>query len=269
MPLLDVNGTDLYCEVRGAGPSLLLIMGATGDSGVFEEFADLLAEDFTVVTYDRRGNGRSPAPAGWDATSAEEQSDDAAALLHALDLAPAAVFGTSMGGIFALTTVLRHPQAVRAAVLHEPAVFALFDDPEAVRRRVTDVVTAAMEVGGPPAAFETFIRSVAGDENWERLDPRVRGRMLASADTYFGKEIGRFDGYSPDDRTLAAIKAPVQLLVSEDSLPEFGQAAGRLAPRLGIEVTSVPGTHFAYLDHPHELAQTVRSLLTVAKPAHP
>ena len=57
--------------------------------------ADLLADEFTVICYDRRGNGRSPRPAGWARTSPEEQADDAAALLTALGLAPAAVYGSS------------------------------------------------------------------------------------------------------------------------------------------------------------------------------
>ena len=33
--MLEVNGTELYYEVRGAGPPLLLIMGATGEAGHF------------------------------------------------------------------------------------------------------------------------------------------------------------------------------------------------------------------------------------------
>jgi pimeloyl-ACP methyl ester carboxylesterase len=261
MPTVHVNATELYYELRGAGPPLLLIMGATGDGGVFERFADLLAEDFIVVTYDRRGNGRSPRPAVWATTSPEEQADDAAALLDALGLAPAAVFGTSSGGIFALAMLIRHRQAVRAAILHEPALFTLFDDPEEARNTVTKAVTAGMEAGGPLVALERFIRLVAGDTNWEQLDPTVRERMRASAGTYFGNEIGKFDTYLPDDETLLSIAVPVHVLVGEDSLPYFAQAAGRLAARLQICITRVSGTHFGYLDHPAELAQTVSALL--------
>jgi len=101
MPTVTVNGTELYHEVRGTGPPVLLIMGATGDGGHFDKLADLLADEFTVITYDRRGNGRSPVPAGWETTSPEEQADDAAALLDALGTGPAAVFSTSSGGVFA------------------------------------------------------------------------------------------------------------------------------------------------------------------------
>ena len=44
MPTLTVNGTALYHEVRGDGPALLCIMGASGDAGHFERLGDLLAD---------------------------------------------------------------------------------------------------------------------------------------------------------------------------------------------------------------------------------
>src|SRR3989442_12703768 len=99
MPSSTVNGTDIYYEIRGSGPPLPFISGATGDAGHFERVADLFADEFTVVTYERRGNSRSSAPEGWDTTSPDEQADDAAALLAALALSPAAVHGNSYGAI--------------------------------------------------------------------------------------------------------------------------------------------------------------------------
>jgi pimeloyl-ACP methyl ester carboxylesterase len=114
MALVAVNGTELYHEVRGSGPPVLLIMGFTGDGGHFETLAELLADEFTVVTYDRRGNGRSPRPAGWVKTSPEEQADDAAALLAALDLGPAGVYGSSAGASFALCLTSAIPSGFAA-----------------------------------------------------------------------------------------------------------------------------------------------------------
>lgn len=268
MPTVTVNATELYYELRGAGPSVLLIMGTTGDAGHFETLAELLADEFTVVTYDRRGNGRSPPPPGWDTTSPEQQAADAAALLAALDLAPAAVYGSSSGANFALCLTISEPGSVLGAVLHEPVLVQLYDDPSA-RAAVRSLIEQGMQAGGPPAALELFWRLVATDAGWERLKPDLRERMLASATTFFGVEVGSYEGYLPDDATLAAIAAPCMVVVSDDSLPVFAQAAGRLAPRVGAEVIRTPGTHTAYHDHPDELAQTIRPFLRRVSAADP
>jgi pimeloyl-ACP methyl ester carboxylesterase len=260
-PTLTVNDVELHHEVRGDGPPVLLVMGATGVGAHFAQIARLLADEFTVVTYDRRGNGRSPPPAGWSETSTEEQADDAAALLAALGLSPAAVFGTSTGAVFTLCMLVRHPEAVRGAILHEPGLFELFDDPDGTRQVVKDLVAKGMQEGKLPGAMEQFWRFVAGDASWEGLEPGLRGQMLDSAGTYFGMERGRFDAYVPPDDVLAAIAAPVAVMAGERTRPVFVQASRRLAERLGVEVMRVPGAHAAYLDHAPELAEAMRPFL--------
>ena len=39
-----VASAELYYEVRGRGPALLLIAGATGDAGHFEQVADVVTK---------------------------------------------------------------------------------------------------------------------------------------------------------------------------------------------------------------------------------
>ena len=260
MPRANVNGTELYYEIRGTGEPLLLIMGGSGDGGHFDAIADLLCDEFTVVTYDRRGNGRSPAPAGWTTTSPEEQADDAAGLLAALVRSPAVVCGTSSGAPFALCLLARHPEAVLGAILHEPALFALLDDLDAVRAPLRARIGSAMETRGPQAATEPWWRYVAGDDAWNKLAPDLRERMTASSETLFGIELGTYERYLPDDETLTALAPRVRLLVSADGLPPYTEAARRLGQRLGTDVETTPGTHTAYHDHPSEFAQAIRRL---------
>jgi pimeloyl-ACP methyl ester carboxylesterase len=62
VPRINVNEAELYYEIRGTGAPLLLIMGGSGTGGHFDAIAGLLSDEFTVITYDRRGNGRSPCP---------------------------------------------------------------------------------------------------------------------------------------------------------------------------------------------------------------
>lgn len=253
------NGAELYCEVRGSGPPLLCIMGATGDGGHFDRLADLLAPRFTVVTYDRRGYGRSPRPTDWAATSAEEQADDAFALLDALGLGPALVFGTSSGGTIALCLLLRHPAAVRGAILHEAVLPWLYERPQDVRGAAAALVAEA-RAAGSGAVLERFWRLVAGDAGWDALDPALRGRVLATADTFLFVESGALDTFAPSDDELDGIAAPVHVLVSEDGLRFQHDAARRLADRLGVPVVRTPGTHTPYHDHPEELAERIEAL---------
>jgi pimeloyl-ACP methyl ester carboxylesterase len=262
MPTISADPVELYYEVRGSGPPVLFIMGATGDAGHFTRVAELLADEFTVLTYDRRGNSRSPRPPAWVTTTVEEQADDAAALLQALDLAPATVFGNSSGAIYALCLLLRRPELVRAAILHEPPLLSVLERPEEVQQALRALIEDGIAAGGPPAAVERFWRFVAGETNWENLESRLRQRMLGNADTFISIEMGSVEFYLPDDATLATVKTPVQVLMSEQSAPFFAQIAQWLAQRLGVQVSSTAGTHTPYHDHPDELVQAIRPFLT-------
>jgi pimeloyl-ACP methyl ester carboxylesterase len=157
---IEANGTTLYYELRGTGPSVLFISGSTGDAGHFASVADALADEFTVITYDRRGNSRSPRPAGWAATTAEEQAADAAALLRSLGQSPAAVFGTSGGAIIGLALVVNHPEVVRGAILHEPPLLAVLPNAGELIVAAQTVIEQAIKTGGPRAGVEAFLRTL-------------------------------------------------------------------------------------------------------------
>jgi len=120
--------TDLHHEVRGAGPAVLFIPGASGDAGHFAGVAERLVDEFTVVSYDRRGSSRSPRLPAGEPMSVAAQADDAATLIEALAIAPAMVFGTSGGGTILLELIARRPDVVRAALVHEPALIAILPE---------------------------------------------------------------------------------------------------------------------------------------------
>jgi len=263
MPIVATGQVQLYCEVRGNGPPLLLIMGATGDAEHFAGVADLLADEFTVLTYDRRGNSRSSRPPDWETTTPEEQAEDAAGLLRTLELAPAAVFGTSSGAICALSLLICHPKLVRAAILHEPPMLSVLERRSDVEAAIAELLEAGTAAGGPPGGLEHFWRFVAGDRNWENLEPGLRERMLGNAETFLNVE-RPLEHYRPDDATLAAIATPVQVLVSEGCAPFMPEICDWLALRLGVGVSGTPGTHTPYQDRPQELVKTIRSFLSRA-----
>lgn len=67
--LIDAGAVSLHVEQRGNGQPLLFIAGGGMDASHFDALAELLADEFHTVTYDRRGYYRSPAPADWTDTT--------------------------------------------------------------------------------------------------------------------------------------------------------------------------------------------------------
>ncbi len=98
MPRLKIqDGTQLYFEDWGQGRPLVLIHGWPLSSAMWEHQALALGEaGFRVVTYDRRGFGRSSQP--WSGYDYDTLSADLAGLIEALELRDVGLVGFSMGG---------------------------------------------------------------------------------------------------------------------------------------------------------------------------
>lgn len=117
MPFLNVRGLALYYETAGdpAAPPVLILSGLTDYTAKSAWQVRELAEDFLVITFDNRGAGRSsPATLGY---TAADLAGDAAAVLDALAIPVAHVFGFSLGGMIALHLALDYPERVARLAL--------------------------------------------------------------------------------------------------------------------------------------------------------
>ena len=107
--------TQLYWESTGEGEPVLLVMGLGLSGGAWWRTVDSLSRDFRVITFDNRGVGRSRGLT--PAYTTEALADDAVAVLDALEITRANVYGLSLGGMVAQQIALRHPRRVRSLVL--------------------------------------------------------------------------------------------------------------------------------------------------------
>ena len=250
-----ITDVELYHEVSGRGPVLLLIPGTPGDSGQFVSLTAALRDNFTVITYDRRGTSRSPRPDGWTTTSVAEQADDAAALLSQVTSEPALVYGTSNGALVALELAIRHPQHVKAALIHEAPLMSVLADPAPVGQMLGELIGGAMERGGPTAALDAFLRFAFGDDVVDSMPAEARDRIYSNAEMVFSIEMPGFQTYRPDEDALRALNVPVRVLVGADQpVPFFTEAAAWIAAHTNTAVVASPGAHAAHLSHPRELA---------------
>ena len=113
--LLTVNGAGVHALIKGAGPDLILIHGASGNLRDFLPLIDLLAPHYRVIAFDRPGLGWSdPIPDGRTLTA---QALHLAAAAAALGVTHPIILGQSYGGSVALAWALHAPLKPAALVL--------------------------------------------------------------------------------------------------------------------------------------------------------
>jgi pimeloyl-ACP methyl ester carboxylesterase len=158
----EVNGLNLYYEVHGEGEPLILLHGGVGAIEMFGEVLPLLAEGRQVIGVDLQAHGRTAdidRPMTYEA-----MADDVAALIEHLGVGEANVMGYSLGGGVALQTAIRHPEAVRKAVLVSTPFKrdGWSEDVAALEMPVMIVVGDADSI--PPAHAAEFFGLLGGGE---------------------------------------------------------------------------------------------------------
>jgi acetyltransferase/esterase len=261
--MINLNGVDLYYEVWGDGPSILLIPGMGGDSGFYFTFAKKLAEQYRVVTYDRRGFSRSyPPPTGWTRTTMPEQAEDAAQLIKNLGIKPVIVFGSDVGALVALELVINHPQLVTKAILHDPTIYRALEKTPYYQNyweQTNELRAIFVNFGGNG----TLAKQLSIDYSHKEIssvDKMVIMRATQNNGTiFFTTEYPAYSYYLPDEKQLAEIKTPVTLLSSTTTPPMRREMNNWLAKRMNLEVVPFLGGHGPFLEYPVETAEAIKS----------
>ena len=115
--LAPVNGIDLAYAVEGQGPALVLVHGLACGRRMWVHQVRHLCSDYTVITYDQRGHGRSGAPETAQGYSAAHLTRDLAGLIDHLGIARCHLVGFSLGGGPALALASSMPDRVASLVL--------------------------------------------------------------------------------------------------------------------------------------------------------
>jgi pimeloyl-ACP methyl ester carboxylesterase len=265
---LKVPGANLYYEVRGSGPVLLMMPGGPADATAFRTIAGQLAPHYTVVTYDPRGLSRSKLEGPLDETRIVEVfADDVHRLLAAVTDEKADVFASSGGAVIALELTARHPEQLRTVVFHEPPSPTLMPDPAHVRATMEEVTSAYRTQGIGPAVqiFSDLIRSgpppaPEGEPTPEMLEDQAR--MMGNMDLFFGPYVLAIARYEPDYGALKAASCRIVAAVGDETPGELAHDGGLgLAKRLGTKAVVFPGNHGGFQSHAAEFAAKLREVL--------
>jgi len=250
---LDLNGTRLTYRLTGdsGATPVVFVHGSMGDLRSWAGQENVFAQVYRVLVYSRRYHPPNPPVEDNQRYSPKLHSEDLAALLLTLDIAPAHIVGSSYGAYTALQLARDHPQLVRSLVLAEPPVISLLTGSESgdsVRRAFftygLDPARAAFSRGDSVAGIRNFIDALAGRGTFDRLPPAARADMLAHTFEMRREMLAERADYLPpiSCAELGRMTTPVLIVRGERSPRLFQLISDELARCLQSDTTVViPG----------------------------
>jgi pimeloyl-ACP methyl ester carboxylesterase len=200
------DGTTLAFDRLGAGPPIVLVGGASTTRGVHAQLAELLAPDFTVLNYDRRGRGDSGDTPPY---AVEREIEDLVAMIAEAG-GSAAVFGNSSGAVLALRAAASGLPITRLALWEPPFMV----DPDAPRRQreYAEQLTGFLDAGRRGDAMALFMRTVGLPEEMiagMRNAPMWAGMEAVAPTLAYDAEVM---GDSTVPEAVASVTAPTLVL---------------------------------------------------------
>jgi pimeloyl-ACP methyl ester carboxylesterase len=249
MPKINRDGVQIYYEVHGSGPPLLLTHGYSSTSQMWQGQIAALSRENSLVLWDMRGHGRSDYPDDPAAYSEALTVADMAALLDEVGAARAIVGGLSLGGYMSLAFYRVHPERVRALLIIDTGPgFKKDDAREAWNKR-------AHETG---ERFEREGLAVLKSASRERSDVSHRDAsgLARAARSMLTQRDARVIELLPD------ITVPSLVVVGADDAP-FLAASDYMAAKIpGAQKVVIPAAgHAVNIDQPQAFIDAVLPFL--------
>lgn len=246
---------------EGQGPTVVLSHGLGCTLGMWDEVAQLLKSEYTLLRYDHRGHGKSDVPAG--PYTMEMLADDAAALIAAQTSGAVHFVGLSMGGMTAQALAANHPQRVKSIVIANSASW--YDDAAQAlwQTRIATVRAngvAAIADGALPRWFTAaFLADSAGAARIARTRADLE-RTNAAAYVACCEAIAGMDLRVSNPR----INCPTLVIAGatdEATPPALSEKI--VATIKGAQLRSIDAAHLSAVEQPEVFAALVREFLKV------
>ncbi|GAA4419065.1 alpha/beta hydrolase [Georgenia halophila] len=254
------DGTTIAFDVRGEGRPLIFVDGATAyraSAPWNAETADLLADEFRVYCYDRRGRGESTDTAPY---AVEREIEDLSALIDEAG-GESMVFGWSSGAVLSLDAGAAGLPISHLLAFEPP--FVVDDSRPPLPTDYVEQLETAVAQDRPGDAVALFMTAAAGmpGEAVEgmRQDPMWPGlEAIAPTIAYDGRIMGTTMSGAPlPDARWAALTVPTLVMHGTGTFPSIvagTQALAHLLPTATLR--PVPGENHSA--PPDVLADAIR-----------
>jgi pimeloyl-ACP methyl ester carboxylesterase len=131
MAKINRNGVDIYYEVHGEGPPVLLTHGYSASAHMWAGQVEPFSKQYKLITWDMRGHGKSDYPDDLSEYTEAQTVADMAAILDAVGAKKAVIGGLSLGGYMSLAFHLAHPERTEALLIIDTGPGYKSDEPRA------------------------------------------------------------------------------------------------------------------------------------------
>ena len=237
MPFVTTRGARIHYTRAGSGPVVLLIQGAGVIGEGWRPQVERLASEYTLITFDNRGLGRSTLDHK-ASVAIEDMATDALAIMDAERVDTFHVAAHSMGGLIAQALALRARPRVKSLAL----LCTFVRGAEAARLSPAMMLTALrMRLGTRRMRREAFLDLVMPPAYLRRVDraalaadlASLFGHDLASQPWFVMQQVGAMRKYDTAARwaELAGIPTLVASAVHDRiALPQYGRELASLIP---------------------------------------
>jgi alpha-beta hydrolase superfamily lysophospholipase len=218
------DGTSIAFDRLGDGPAVILVSGGSVDRSSNAGLADVLAKDFTVFNYDRRGRGPSGDTQPY---AIEREIEDIDAVIGAAG-GSAALYGSSSGAALALEATASGLPITRLALWEPPYILDPNARPPADQVEQYNTMLAEGRRGDAAQYFmEKIVRMPAEFVAGARSQPWwAATEALAHTLPYDATIMG---DYSLPTEHAARVSVPTVVIDGGASFGFMGQTADALA----------------------------------------
>lgn len=201
MSSIDFRGYKVWYRASGSGEPMLFLHNGGNDHRIWDRQVEHFSKSHRVFVVDHLGHGQSDCPS-IDYTL-PLYTEQVAALVDGLHLAPVTLVGHCIGGAMALNYTVAHPENVRALVL-----FNVATEGTLCAGPLADVYHS---FSGNRAALEAFIQDIESTPlTREQTDASLQNQLGTTAvaqDPEFAGHIHRLYNQKGQKRTLYNILA--------------------------------------------------------------
>jgi pimeloyl-ACP methyl ester carboxylesterase len=241
----EVREARLYVQSFGSGAPVVFLHGGLHHfDNTFEKQRDFFAAFRRVIGVDQRGHGHSPDTD--QPFSYREMTEDTAALIGKLGIAPADVVGHSDGGNVALLLARHYPQLVRKVVISGANLRAAHPPAELERRAAMSL----QQIANRLAAFRADYVKVAPDgaNQWPAFAAKSWRLWLTPVVI--------------EPAEVAAIKAPVLVIAGDHDLVPLEETLEIYRALARGQLMILPATgHATFQDRAEVVNSTIRTFL--------